>query len=220
MRPARTHGSSHRADLADLPPAEWRLRRLTQLKRRPLPQRLVRAVSAVVQDVLAEDPLRLPASNDQQPVQHLTPNRATHRSASAFARGARTSVVSTSIPSATNAAATTAVAPSTDDLGQSLPRRTRSSKPLADFLAPTGCPDGVADRLQRLRRCTAGRQRADHHDLCRQQAPAQAILRMYSANPLCSGNRRQGMVARRNGGASPKRTIDLGALATITWMSK
>ncbi len=37
------------------PPAEWRLRRLTQLQRRPLPQRPVRAMPVVVPDVLAEN---------------------------------------------------------------------------------------------------------------------------------------------------------------------
>jgi hypothetical protein len=37
------------------PPAEWRLRRLTQLQQRPLPQRPVRAMPVVVPVVLAEN---------------------------------------------------------------------------------------------------------------------------------------------------------------------
>jgi hypothetical protein len=48
------------------PPAEWRLRRLTQLQRRPLSQRPVRAIPVVVPDIPVENPLQMPASNDQQ----------------------------------------------------------------------------------------------------------------------------------------------------------
>jgi Sortase domain len=42
-------------------------------------------------------------------------------------------------------------------------------------------------------------------------------MRMYLADPLCSGSQ-QRTVARWNGGVSPKRSLDLGALATITWV--
>jgi hypothetical protein len=76
MRPAHTHGSAHRGDLvARSSPAAPR-----QLARRAQgaapAQGAVRTVAVVVIDVLGQHGLQLSTSEDEHPVQHLTPNGA------------------------------------------------------------------------------------------------------------------------------------------------
>jgi hypothetical protein len=53
-----------------------RRRRLTAGPRGLLPERLVRSRGVVMVGVLAEHPLEVPATEDQQPIQALTPDRA------------------------------------------------------------------------------------------------------------------------------------------------
>jgi hypothetical protein len=78
-------------------------------KRWGLPQGAVRAVAVVMVDISGQHPPQLPTAHDQHPIQQLTRTVPTHRSAKALARGARTGVPSTLIPSAANTASNAAV---------------------------------------------------------------------------------------------------------------
>jgi hypothetical protein len=78
-------------------------------KRRHPSQATVRAVHVVVSGVRGQHSLQLPTSKDQQPSSSSRRTVPTQRSAEAFARGARTGVASTPIPSAATAASNAAV---------------------------------------------------------------------------------------------------------------
>src|SRR6266516_2569346 len=82
-------------------------------------ERPVWTVPVVVLDVDPKDLLKMAAPNEQQPIQALGADGATHRPAYAFAVGARTGVTSTWAPSERNASS---------KLRQNFASRSRSRK--------------------------------------------------------------------------------------------
>jgi hypothetical protein len=66
------------------------------------PERPMRTMPVVVLDIDPQDLRQVASSDDQEPVRHSARTVRTHRSAYAFALGARTGVISTWAPSEQN----------------------------------------------------------------------------------------------------------------------
>jgi hypothetical protein len=108
-RPGHTHGSARRADLAARLFLPARGQPLARLERRHLAQGTVRAMHVVMVGVFGQHRLhcRPPTMSNRSSTSRRTV--PTHRSAEAFARGARTGVRSTSIASPAKTASNAAV---------------------------------------------------------------------------------------------------------------
>jgi hypothetical protein len=103
------------------PPSRRDDRWLAPPERRQLPQGAVRTMHVVMVGILGQHQPQLPASHDEQPVQHLAPNRADPPIRIGIRPRRRTGVVSTSIaPAAKTASNGVAASPDKDEVDRVL----------------------------------------------------------------------------------------------------